>query len=59
MFSMVFIVKEWGGNLLTQTDETVDARFFALKDLPEMPSHYHETLEDLAAYKQEGRFALK
>ena len=59
MFSMVFIVKQWSGNFLNQTDETVDAQFFALEELPDMPAHYFETLEDLAEFRKSGKFALK
>lgn len=48
MTSFVFRVDKWSGELLSETDETVDARFFALDDLPEnMPELYRETIGDL------------
>ncbi|MEM8863295.1 MAG: NUDIX domain-containing protein, partial [Chloroflexota bacterium] len=59
MFSMVFLVEEWSGELLKETDETVAAKFFPLDQLPDMPDHYHETLDDLKAYQSNGRFILK
>jgi len=59
MFSMVFMVQEWSGKLLSQTDETVDARFYARDELPDMPPHYFETLNDLDAYQESGKFVLK
>lgn len=30
MFTTVFVIDEWSGDLQRQTDETVNARFFAL-----------------------------
>jgi ADP-ribose pyrophosphatase YjhB (NUDIX family) len=57
MFSVVFRVDEWQGELATATDETTDARFFPLDDLPEMPPHHRETLEDLLKF--DGRLILK
>lgn len=50
MFAVVFLVEHWTGALSTQTDETTDARFFALDDLPELPEVYQETLRDLESY---------
>jgi ADP-ribose pyrophosphatase YjhB (NUDIX family) len=46
-FRVVFLVTEWTGELVKQTDETVDADFFARDALPEIPDIYHETLTDL------------
>jgi ADP-ribose pyrophosphatase YjhB (NUDIX family) len=49
--SIVFLVKEWRGQLQATTDETLDARFYSLKELPpNLPAVYHETLEDLLRY---------
>ncbi len=49
--SIVFLVKEWRGRLQATTDETLDARFFSLDELPpNLPPVYHETLEDLLRY---------
>jgi 8-oxo-dGTP pyrophosphatase MutT (NUDIX family) len=59
MFTVVFVVDDWSGNLRVQTDETVHARFFALDSLPEIPDLYHETLTDLESYRENGQFILK
>ena len=51
LFLVQFLVGEWSGTLVTETDETVDARFFGLDELPaEMPDFYRQALQDLQAY---------
>jgi|GEM_PF-2747315 len=56
--SVQFLVEEWAGTLLSETDETVRACFFPIDRPPEgIASHYHEVLEDLRKY--DGRFILK
>ena len=57
MLAIVFLVGEWSGLLLTETDETLDARFFGLDELSNMPEVYRETLEDLQKY--DGQLILK
>jgi 8-oxo-dGTP pyrophosphatase MutT (NUDIX family) len=57
MLALVFHVDVWTGNLALATDETTDARFFALEALPDLPPLYEETLRDLAAY--DGTVILK
>jgi len=57
MLTIVFLVDEWSGSLLTHTDETVDAHFFDLNELPDILDLYRETLEDLQKYN--GRLILK
>ena len=57
MFAVVFGVDEWTGKLVTATDETLDARFFALDEMPEPRPHLLETLEDLRRY--DGSLILK
>jgi len=57
LFSVAFRVDEWEGALVTETDETIDARFFPLDALPELPAHYHETMDDLQKF--DGRLILK
>ena len=42
-----FRVDEWKGSLITETDESVDARFFPADQVPE---RYHEALSDLTAF---------
>ena len=50
MLSIVFRVDAWEGALATTTDETTDARFFALDQLPELPALYQETLADVQQF---------
>lgn len=50
MVAIVFLVDEWSGTLVPETDETTEARFFDLDELPEIPSLYQETLEDLRRF---------
>ncbi len=51
LFQVQFLVDEWSGELVTETDETVDARFFGLDEIPEkIPDSYREVLEDLRKY---------
>lgn len=58
LFQVQFIVHEWSGTLVTETDETIDARFFGLDELPEeIPDYYHEALTDLQQY--DGSLILK
>jgi len=38
MCAIVFLVEKWSGTLQARTDETVDARFFRLNALPELPA---------------------
>ena len=58
VFMVQFLVDEWTGTIVTETDETVDAQFFSLDDPPE-PVHdsYHEAVEDLKQY--DGKLILK
>jgi 8-oxo-dGTP pyrophosphatase MutT (NUDIX family) len=58
LFLVQFLVGAWSGELVTETDETLDARFFDLDELPEeVHGSYHEVLEDLRQYK--GGLILK
>jgi len=57
MFSIVFIVTDWVGQLKTQTEETIDAQFFSLTELPPIPVLYQETLQDYQEF--EGTLVLK
>ncbi len=58
LFLMQFLVDEWVGTLITETDETVDARFFSIDCLPnQMPDHYQEALDDLRRY--DGNLIVK
>ena len=56
--SVQFLVEAWSGELLKETDETVDAGFFAPERPPEdMAGHYRAVLEDLRGY--DGRFFFR
>jgi len=56
--SVQFMVEEWSGTLLTETDETKQACFFNINELPEgVAAHYQEVVDDLRKY--DGRFILK
>lgn len=58
LFLVQFWVDDWSGELATETDETVDARFFGLNELPEeLLDHYQEVLADLQKY--DGSLILK
>lgn len=58
LFLVQFLVDEWSGELVTETDETVDARFLDLDELPEnIPDSYREVLKDLQEY--DGNLILK
>ncbi|MCP4537052.1 MAG: NUDIX domain-containing protein [Chloroflexi bacterium] len=58
LFLIQFLVNEWAGELVTETDETLDARFFGMDDLPtEMSEFYHEMLNDLQGY--DGNLIIK
>lgn len=54
-----FRVDAWQGELVTQTEETIDAGFFPLEALPEIASYYHRTLEDLASFDKSGQVLMK
>jgi 8-oxo-dGTP pyrophosphatase MutT (NUDIX family) len=57
---MSFRIHTWEGELQKVTDESVDAGFFPLEDLPGPKSMIiDETLADLAAFEATGRLVLK
>jgi 8-oxo-dGTP pyrophosphatase MutT (NUDIX family) len=60
MILMSFRIHSWEGELLRQTEESVDAGFFALDALPGPKSLIiGETLRDLAEFERTGRLVLK
>ena len=60
VFATVFRVDEWSGPVIRQTDETLDAQFFAPDDLPpDLTGSARETLDDLAEFESTGRFIVK
>jgi hypothetical protein len=55
-----FRVDGFTGDLVTVTDETIDARFFAVDELPTRPGGIlTETLADLAAFERNGQIVMK
>jgi ADP-ribose pyrophosphatase YjhB (NUDIX family) len=60
VFSTMFRVDEWTGEVLRVTDETTDARFFPPDQLPSpLARSVRETLDDLATYEATGQFVAK
>lgn len=59
LFMTAFRVDEWEGELVTRTDETTGARFFALDELPMSGHLLIETLNDLASFERDGQIVLK
>ena len=57
MFVLVFRVDNWDGELIRKMDETLDAEFFQVDDLPDLHEVYAETLEDLKKF--DGNFIVK
>lgn len=58
VISFIFRVDDWSGQLVTQTDETKDARFYPLDALPETPSHHLKTLAELELFEENGQLIL-
>jgi ADP-ribose pyrophosphatase YjhB (NUDIX family) len=57
--TMACRVDGFSGELVRETDETIDAAWFALDELPEgVGSDAARTLADLAAFERTGRLAL-
>lgn len=40
MFEFVFLVTKWSGELVQETDETTNAAFFPVEQLPNIPDEY-------------------
>ncbi len=55
---MQFLVEHWPGELVSETNETTDARFFSLDALPEdLGDFYYAVIEDIRSY--DGGLILK
>jgi ADP-ribose pyrophosphatase YjhB (NUDIX family) len=50
MLAIVFLIDEWRRSLVKNTDETTDAKFFSVDDLPDTSELYRETIQDLREY---------
>lgn len=60
LHSTAFRADEWSGDLVTVTDETTDARFFAPGALPEpISASVPEAIADLERFEATGTFVLK
>jgi ADP-ribose pyrophosphatase YjhB (NUDIX family) len=56
--NFIFRVDEWSGELVKETDETIDAGFFAVDDLPEIYHHHLQTLDELHEFEETGKIFL-
>ncbi|SDT72324.1 NUDIX domain-containing protein [Actinoplanes derwentensis] len=56
---MTFVVHSWEGELLRETDESVDAGFFPLDALPQDSFVIDEALADLAKFRETGILVMK
>lgn len=57
IFTIVFLVDKWNGELIQENDESLGSGFFSLDDLPDTHEVYIETINDLNNYN--GRFIVK
>ncbi|MEM9934469.1 MAG: NUDIX domain-containing protein [Bacteroidota bacterium] len=57
-FTVVFYSHTWKGNLLQETDETKEARFFPIGQLPSLPANEFSSIEWLQRFKKEHKFIL-
>lgn len=59
-FVLTYRIDAWEGELVRETDETTDADFFAMDDLPGPSSRIlGEVLADLAAFDRTGQLLVK
>lgn len=57
-FTVVFICRDWSGDLLTESDEAREIRFFPLDDLPQIPENEATSIPWLHQYMKTGQFTL-
>ena len=50
LLNLVFRIDEWEGRLMQESDETVECRFFAQHELPEVSLYEREVLQDCKRY---------
>ena len=50
-FNLIFRVDEWTGSLVRETDETLEARFFAMDAIPEVVEYEGEVMNDATSFK--------
>jgi 8-oxo-dGTP pyrophosphatase MutT (NUDIX family) len=54
---ITFRVDDWHGELIAETEETTDARFFSFDELPDTHTHYLDVLTDLQEF--DGKLILR
>ena len=62
LLTVAYRVDEWSGNLLRTTDETDDAQWFSIDELPNLTDlmpMYLETIEDCIDSKRNNSFVVK
>ena len=57
-FTVVFYANDWSGSLIQFTDETIQAKFFPLDQIPALPANEKPSVEWLKKYKQNSDFIL-
>jgi 8-oxo-dGTP pyrophosphatase MutT (NUDIX family) len=56
--NFIFRIDEWSGELVKETDETIDAGFFPVDALPEIYPHHLQTLYELHEFEETGKIFL-
>ena len=62
LLTVAYRVDKWSGELLRETDETDDARWFSVEEfrgLEDLMESYRETVEDCLEYEMDGKFVIK
>ena len=54
-----FQIIDWSGEILRETNETIDAGFFPLDEMPEIADYYHQTIRDLDEYNKNKQIILR
>lgn len=57
-YSLLFVTRQWQGQLIESNEESLALAFFSLDELPEMIPNHKKTLEMYVNYKQTGKFQL-
>ena len=57
LFNLTFVVREWEGELVQETDETIDAQFCGSGEYPDLPARYLELLDDFNRFN--GRVVVQ
>lgn len=57
-FTMVFLCRDWSGDLLAESEEAKDIRFFPLDKLPKLPENEATSIPWLHQFNKTGQFIL-